>query len=278
MNVIRCVGLFLLFSATNIFPGVTYAQDTSGSGSTQASSTSSASTSGNSTSSSSSQTTQTSGNSTAISADPVAAVQQQQQQLTQQFTQQLATATPDERVALVSNFQQQLSSLLSSVALPAPSPDQIAQQAAAQAAFVQTLPVADQQAYGLIQQRQQLAQQMAASTPDQRTALIGQIQNLAQQLTALNPEPSGPPTGAATTAQVQAAWVATLPTNDQAVMQALIQRNQAVQATMLLPPDQRVAALQEIQAQPLPALSTNTTTNSGNTTSNSTLSSPSTGQ
>jgi len=292
MPVIRHSIVVVMFVSTIIFSSFALAQDTTTSGSDQSSSTTPASTQGNSTANGNTtasttnqaaQTTASTTNVTAITSEQLSAFEQQRQQLSQQFTQQLATATPEERLALVSNFRQQLDSLIVSVEPPPPTAAQIATQSAAQVAYIQNLPSVNQQAYSMMQQRQQLTQQVVAATPEQRLALIGQINDLVTQQEALIPQSLGLPPSPAALAQAKANWLANLSSDDQTAIQAMQTRSQAIHATMQLSPDQRLSALQTILAQPLPlTTSGNMTSNSGplsgNTSSNTTLSSPPTGQ
>ena len=220
-------------------------------------------------------TSDASGNATPLTLDAMAAIQQQRQQLTQQFMQQLQAASSDGQVALVVSFQQQIGNLNASLLPPPLTPDQLAQVSAQQQtdqqALIQSLPPELQATVANLQQRQQLVQQMATATPEQNLALIAQVQQLvvqqeqavaAQSATVEN----GTATNVAADAQAQAAQVAALPPDQQPIAQAMIQRQQAIQDAMQLSPDDRVAALKAIQAQP---------TSTANSDSSSTPSSPS---
>jgi len=258
------VGLFVLAWCLNLGAADTFAQTTSGQDSFTSQN---SSTSGNSTTSTT--TTDTSGNATPLTPDAMAAIQQQQQQLTQQFMQQLQATTPDDRVALIASLQLQMGNLNASLLPPALTPDQQAQvtgqQQAASQALIQSLPPEMQATATNMLQRQQLVQQMATATPEQNVALIAQVQQLvAQQEQAVAAQSASADNGTATDPATQAEQVAALPAEQQPMAQALIQRQQAIQAAMQLSPDDRVAALQAIQAQPLP---TSASTDSSPTTS-----------
>lgn len=199
--------------------------------------------------------------STPLSLEAISAIQQQRQQLVQQFSQQWEGASPDERLSLVADFRQQLASLLAPLQPPALTAEQQAQQAAqqqaARLAFEQSLPAGLQQSLAVMQQREQLLQQLAAATdPEGRLALVGQLRQLIAQQAAQDPQGAlsadAQAANVAAQAQAQAAFLASLPADQQAVMQAQAQRQQAIQAALQLPPDERVAALRAIQAQAAP--------------------------
>jgi hypothetical protein len=210
-----------------------------------------------------------SGTATLPSPDALAAVQQQRVQLTAQFSVQLQSASPEERLVLIGNFRQQLDALLAPLQPPPLTLEQQSQQAAQQQldqqTLLQSLPVEQQQAFAAMQHRQALALQLANATPEERLAIIGQIHQLTDSQAApppapgqtLLPDPADP---------AQSAFLAALPADQQAAVQAMAQRQQAIQAAMQLSPDQRATALQAIQAQAVsvqpsnpPAESTSTT-------------------
>jgi len=255
MKLSRCV---LISVCIGIFPLGSFGQDNSGNATTP------------------------SGNVSAPSPDAVAAIQQQRQQATQQFMQQLSAASPDDKAALIANFRQQMDVLTASLVPPPLTPDQQAQATAQiqtdQQTFAQSLPPDTSGTVTAMQQRQQLAQQLATATPDQKVALIAQIQQLvAQQDQTIAAQIAASASGTASVAaaaQMQAQQLAALPADQQATAQAMIQRQQAIDAAMQLSPDQRVTAIQAIRAQPLPVSASNSTTgtdtgNTASTTSNS---------
>lgn len=273
MSLIRPSRVLLRIIALAVLGGLTFAQDTTATGSASANSTAAASNTGTPTTITTSPDTPVSagsGNTTTISPDTFTATQKQ---LGLQLFQQLPAATPEQRMVLVNNFRQQLNVYVPAIETSPATDSQMAQQAAMQTAFVQYLPAADKQAYGLMQQRQQLAQQMATSTPEQRQALVGQINSLVTQQAALNPLPAGAPSDPNAITQVQTTWVSTLPPENQIVVQAQLSRMQAIQSAMQLPPEQRLAAFQTIIAQPLPVTGNTTTSASGTSTGNTTVNS-----
>lgn len=189
-----------------------------------------------------------------LSSEAISAIQQERQQLVAQFAQQLAAASPDVRLVLVGDFRQQLSGLLAPLQPTALIVEQQAQPTvqppASQQLFMLSQPIEFQQEYAVLLQRQELIQQMAtASTAEERLAFVGQIRQANTSLPAPAKIVEQSPTTETERAQAQAAWVATLPPELQAEIQAREQRQQTIQAALQLSPDERSAALNVIQAQ-----------------------------
>ena len=205
-------------------------------------------------------------NITPLTPEALGAIQQQRQQFAQQLNQDLSAASPDSKVALIAAFRAQMDTVVAPLQPPvltdAQQAAQSAQQQAAQQAFAQSLSADAQAAVAAMQQRQQLLGQLTTASPDDKLAIIAQVRQLAaqqEQATAAQAPPVDGPAATAAAAQAQAALQASLPPREQAVMQAMNQRQQAIQAASQLPPDQRAAALQAIQAQALPGLAVSAT-------------------
>jgi hypothetical protein len=198
----------------------------------------------------------------ALSPEAVTTIQQQRQQLADQFAQQLQGVSPEARLTLIDSFRKQLSDLLAPLQPPAltieQQAQQIAQQQAAQQTVQQSLPAEQQQVLSAIQQRQQLIQQLVNTTPEERLAIIAQIHQAATQIEAVGQSVLSE----TERAQAQATLMAALPNEMKAQIQATDQRRQAIQAAMQLSPDERLAAIQAIQGAAVASGANSTTAGS----------------
>jgi hypothetical protein len=278
-RILMRVGMFVLAWWLNLGAADTFAQTASGA---DGSASQNPSPSGNSTAAASSESTpatNTSGNATPLTPEMNNLLQLQQQQLTNEYAQKLAAAAPEDRAALTARLQSLLNNLAAN--LPPPGPPAAADpQALINAqlqAYAQSLPAETQQTIAAVQQRQRIIDRLNTATPDQKAALLAQLQQLsapsAQTSSSSNSAPANGTDASSANAtvdtQIAAAVQAPLPTDQQSVPQALAEHQLELEAALHLPPEQQAAALQAVQAEPLPAAATSSvsTANSGSVNS-----------
>ena len=173
----------------------------------------------------------------------VNALPQQCLVVSQQFSQELQSATPDGRLALLSGFRAQLDNL--AAALPplqasAPLGQPVVPDQSAQQLFGPSLPDDAQSALQASQQRQWMTQQVIAAPPEQRDALVAQLQQVVIPAPSAFARAMASPVGAISPvagvddspAQQQAEFLAALPADQQAALQEMAQSRQAIKGVL----------------------------------------------
>ena len=183
-----------------------------------------------------------------------------------QFSDELLAAPENEVRALKANFDAQYAAELNAmlpagdaVSIPPPA-EALNHLASDLLGLEQSLPSGDAQQLATAQQVEADMQQFPQASLEQQEALILNLRRLlAQKQQAANAQAS-PATASATdssgvqsaqdaASQARAAWIASLPPEDQAYLQAQAQRTQALQAILQMPPDQETATLQTFREQ-----------------------------